>query len=245
MRETHEWTDAELATLEAHYCLRGGAFVRARHPNLTPNAIRQMATRLNLADDLREYTPARQLAQEAGTTRTALWQWLARRPWARRHCRMWGHELLLPAPVVALWLPSRRRAHRPRGWVGVKQAASLLGVGLVGIVHRQCAAGELDAVKVRGEWFVDPACLPARLPTAPPPNHISVQALAAVSEISPKAWHAGVPEKVTVKRSTGRPACYAHERQARHFLTARGHRAEQVETLLRRAVALDVARVKI
>jgi hypothetical protein len=243
MRETHEWTDAELATLEAHYCLRGGAFVRARHPNLTANAVRQMATRLNLADDLREYTPLRDVARDAGVTEHRVREWLRTYPWASRHCRKWGRVLLLPAPVVRLLLPSTRRVARPRGWLGSEQAAERLGVN-GSLVRRLCLTGVLEAVQVRGEWFVDPACLPARKPTAPPPNHISVQALAQVSEINAKAWHAGV-ERVTVKRAVGRPACYAHERQARHFLTARGHRAEQVETLLRRAVALDVARVKI
>ena len=48
MRETHEWTDAELAYLESFYVLRGGAFIRARYPHGSPNAVRQMATPQNL-----------------------------------------------------------------------------------------------------------------------------------------------------------------------------------------------------
>lgn len=250
MRETHEWTDAELAYLESFYVLRGGAFIRAKYPALTPNAIRQMATRLNLADDLREYTPLQDVAEEAGVTEFAVYHWLHARPWARKHCRRWGRVFLMPTPVVSLYLTACRAPARPRGWWGTARAADFLGVDLR-TVQKWARAGVLDAVQCGRTLFIDPHSahqVQAELRSVPG-LAVQVNSLANVLGLSNEGLRQilirdGWP---TVKCSQQglRVALYLFEKDARAFLSARGHRGEQVETVLRRAVALDVARVKI
>lgn len=240
MRHTHEWTDAELDFLAAHYALRGTAFIRAKYPNLTIDGIRQMATRLSLSDDLREYRPAAEIAKEAGTEGRALIAWINRRPWAARHLRTWGRETLVPAPVERLYLHAHRRPSRPRGWITVQQAAQSMAV-TPRTVHAACQTGSIECVEARGAIYVDPLSLPRPRITRPPPNALTFAALSAASGEYATTIHRKVQAAGTVHNPAGgRPGRYTTADHARQFLTARGHHAEQVETIIRRAIALSV-----
>lgn len=219
--------------------MHGSAFVIARHPGLTPDAVRQMATRLNLAEDLLEFTPAAQVAEEAGVEVQSIRKYLRARGY-RRHCRVYGRTLLLPLPVVRLYLTERRVPARPRGWWGTARTAAHLGVS-VQHVQRLIVRGQLDAVQHGRTYYVDPHSLPVLTP--PPPLAVPVAALAAELGITPSCLHRQLrrqacPVVVPPRTVEPAPTAYTTHEAARRFLTARGHHAEQVETLLRRAVQL-------
>lgn len=243
MRETHEWTDAELDFLETWYVLRGSAFIRARYPHLSADACRQQATRMYLADDLRELHPIREVARDAGVTVRAVLDWLSRRKWAARRCWGTGVNTLLPLPVVRLYHPATRLTRRPTGWLTSVQAAERLNITPYS-VRRRCASGALTCAAVRGVMYVDPQSLTAPV-TTPPPAHVSALSVAAAAGEHRKTLQRAVAQHVLVKLDKARsPTAFIHESQARQFLSSRGHRAETVETLLRRALALDASRVK-
>lgn len=242
MRHTHEWTDAELDYLAQHYALRGTAFIRARYPHISVDSARQMATRLSLADDLREYRPLREIAKEAGVTPQSVRDWLSSRPWASKHVRTWGRDTLLPTPVERLYLSEQRRSSRPRGWLTSPQVAQRLNVSAV-TVRQMCSENALTCALVRGVVYVDPQDLPAPRQTTPPPNAVTLAALASVAGEHLTTLHRSKAIRVigTVHRPAGgRPGRYTTADHARQFLTARGHHAEQVETIIRRAIALSV-----
>ena len=241
MRETHEWTEQELEFLSLHYALRGSAFIRAKYPHLTSNGVRQQATRLCLAEDLLEYTPLADVAEEAGVTPRAIHNWLSTRPWARKHCRTFGPDTLLPLPVIRLYHPETRRARPPRGWPTAQQAAPRLKTSERDITRR-CQDGRLSCVIVRGAWFVNPDSLPSPHRLAPPAGYVHLPTVAREASVSRKTL--STLPTVAVKGSRGRPAHYASPHHVRAFLTARAHHAEQVETIIRRAQAIDASRTK-
>lgn len=243
MRYTHEWTDEELDYLSAHYCLRGSAFIRAKYPHLTANGCRQQATRLNLSEDMHEYTDLNTVAREAAVAPQSVRDWLAIRPWARRACLTYGRMTLMPLPVIRLYHPAHRRTYRPKGWLTAEQAAQRLRIH-PSRVRRLCKAGRLPCALVRGVMYIDPYTLPPPLPSAAPLNYVSLPALAVVTGLHRKTFDRGLPERIKVHGHKTRPACYVHERHVRQFLTAREHRAEQVETIIRRAQAIDASRTK-
>lgn len=243
-RVTLEWPDFAIDTLEAYYCLEGGASVQARLAKrgftTSQYSIRHKASRLDLSSDMLEFTPIYDVARDAGVTRRAVELWLEAHDYAR-FCRYFGPALLLPLPAVRLYLPARRAPRRPAGWLGIEQAAERLQIH-PSRVRRLCAALLLPSVTVRGVTYVDPYALPPALPTSPPPGYVRLMTLAAAAGLDRKAL-TDLPS-VSVKTGAGRPAYYTSSSNARAFLSARGHRQEQVETLLRKALEVQASGVK-
>lgn len=239
MREVHEWTEAELDYLERFYALHGSAFIRARFPHLSPDAIRQQASRLALADDMREFTPAREVRQEAGVSEAAVLLWVSRRGY-RSHCRTWGRAVLLPLPVVRLYLHERRVAVRPRGRWGSARAAEHAGVSIPTILKAVPHEMHGHTAYFRPEDVMTYAALLQ----APPTNHVLLRALTGPGTARQQAekWLKANGYPVRQFEPNSRAPLYVHADHARAFLSARGHREEQVETLLRRALALDVVK---
>lgn len=243
-RETHTWTDAELAYLEAYYALHGSSYIRARFPHLSQDAVRQMASRLNLAEDMQEFVPAADVTREAGTTPTAVLNWVQERGY-RRHCRTWGWEVLLPLPVVRLYLHERRTNARPRGWWGSARAAERTGVSVPTL-----AANVPHVLYGRTAYYrpEDVMTYAAQLQT-PPPNHLPLRALTGPGSPRQKAevWltQNGTPARAfKVPRKPGKPALYVHADHARQFLTARGYHEQLVEELLSAALTMQASGVK-
>lgn len=153
-----DWSDDELALLERHYCLDGAARVSELTGRST-YSVRHKASRLDLDDDMKIYTPLADVAREAGVGRDAISSWLKSSGY-RRFCRLWGgHELLLPLPVVRRYLELRptawRVARRPRGWWGVAKVADYLGVH-VNTVYYHARKGALPCVMHGAVMFFDP-----------------------------------------------------------------------------------------
>lgn len=226
-----------MSTLETYYVLKGSAYVMARHPGLTPDGIRQMASRLNLAEELTEYTPLVDVAEEAGVSHQAVWAWVGRNGY-RRFCRQLGHRLLIPLPVVRLYLTAQRVARRPRGWWGSARAAEHLGV-TTRTLRRMIDAGTVNAVRHGKTDFIDPHSLPPRAP-APPLDAVSLAELSRLiplhnSQLGRELKRAGHPVTVYCGLRKG-CAAYTTAEAARRFLTERGYREELVEVYLRRAV---------
>ena len=241
MRETHEWTDAELEYLQLWYALRGSAFIRAKYPALSADSIRQQATRLYLADDLTEFTPLRTVARDAGVTPQSVLAWVRRRKWAMKRCTGKGNRMQLPLPVVRLYLHEHRRDRVPRGWPSAAQAAPRLKTSLRD-VQRRCESGALSCITVRGGLYVDPSTLPQPHRLTVPPGYVHLPTLAREASMARKTL-SSLPT-VAVKGSRGRPAQYASPHHVRAFLSQREHHAEQIDTLIRRAQGIDVSRTK-
>lgn len=243
MRQTHEWTPEELDFLTQWYVLRGSAFIRARYPHLSSDACRQMATRLNLREDLQETRSIREVAREAGVTPRAVQRWLSVRPWARKVCTGAGLALRIPAPVERLYLTDTRRAVRPRGWLTTQQASARLNVS-AHTVTRHCHAGSLTCVLVRGALYVDPHTLPHPMSTTPAPGHVTLPALATATGLHPQV----IARKVTttgVVKTGRRPAKVTSSDHARSFLSARGYALDLIETIIRRAQQVDALPLEI
>lgn len=253
MRETQEWTDWELDLLEKYHALHGTAHVQAhlarRGVSRSAYSIRHKASRLGLSHAMLEFHPLPDVQDEAGVTREAVYMWLTRTGY-RQHCRWWGPDLLIPAPAVALYLHERRVPARPRGWWGTARTADFLGV-TVDAVQYMVRRGHLDAVQCGTTYFIDPHDAHAWRNSRPraPQTHVKVRALAAALGIHKDTLRAQLRTagvRLTEYAQPGdRPALYTPATAARQFLSARGHHDEQVETLLRRALALDTARSQI
>lgn len=243
MRQTHEWTPEELEYLTAWYVLRGSAFIRAKYPHITSDMARQMATRLNLREDLQETRSIRDVAREAGVHPNSVLSWLSTRPWARKACSGAGHHTRIPAPVERLYLTDTRRAVRPRGWLTAQQAARHLNT-TDRTITRHCHAGSLTCVLVRGALYVDPLTLPHPTPATPAPGHVTLPALAAAAGLHPQI----IARKVTttgVVKTGRRPARVTSSEHARSFLSARGYALDLIETIIRRAQQVDALPLEI
>lgn len=243
-RETQEWADWELDVLEKHHALYGTAYVQgklAKRGSIRSDySVRHKASRLGLSLGLRELTPLYRVAEEAGVTTGAVLNWVNRKG-ILKHCPKRGGQRHLPAPAVQLYLHEHRVPGRPAGWWGINRSAAEVGV------HRTTLVRHVDYVEFAGVKFFDPILVrlyaeQVRRTLTPPPRHVPLRPLAGVGHRLQKAKHwcktNGKPPQPYGK---GRQAAlYVHEDTARAFLTAQGHRADMVETLLRRAQQADL-----
>ena len=243
-RVVQEWAEWELALLEARYCLDGLAFIQGK-TNRSRDSIRRKASNLDLSSEMRIFTSVADVAREAGVNPKSVWQWLDLHGY-RRHCRHWGRELLMPLPAANLYLTRTmpRRVARPAGWWGVYRVAEALTC-TPGHVHNHIRAGHLTAVSVRRTVFVEPHSVREYQLTQhaaqPRPNELRVRDLAAATGLHAYRDLKDLPRTMRVHPGT-RPARYTTQDAARSFLTARGHREEMVETLLRKAILMQTAR---
>lgn len=242
-RETQEWPEFALDLLEARYSLEGGAAVQVmlaeRGFRVSQWAIRHKASRLDLADDMREFTPAADVARDAGVDTASVTRWVESHGYTR-HCRTWGRALLLPLPAVRLYLTGNvpRAVRRPSGWWGVQRTAAHLDLSPPRVVA-YANRGELIAVRLGRTLYYDPhavrAYQEARVILAPRPNEVPLRLLARAAGLNVHRDMQALP-RVTRHPAGQRPAHYTTTEHARAFLTAWGHREEMVETVLRRAL---------
>lgn len=241
-----EWAEWELALLEARYCLDGLAFIQSK-THRSRDSIRRKASNLDLSSEMRTYTPIADVAKQAGVTPQSVWQWLAQHDY-RQHCRMWGRCLLMPLPAVNLYLDRLiiRRNTRPAGWWGTARAAEYLSLN-AHVLRCHAARGDVTAARVRKTLYFDPHSVreyrETRLAHQPRPNEVQMNALATVSGFNSWRDAKHLPTSMRVQPGT-RPARYTTHDAARSFLTARGHREEMVETLLRKALLIQESKVK-
>lgn len=250
-RVTIDWAEWELDILEAYYSLEGGAAVRARLAKRgsirKEFSIRHKASRLDLSSDMQEFTPARTVAKEAGVDTKQVVRWVERSG-HRKHCRTWGRALLLPAPLVRLYLHTRipRRATRPKGWWGEAKTAEFLHMTRRRL-WQHAARNTLTAVRVEKTMFYDPHSVQqladARRAALPRPHELPVRSLAAAAGLNVARDLATLP-KTTRHPVGGRPAHYTTADAARAFLSKWGHRQEYIDTLVRRLLLVDASRVK-
>ena len=247
MRETQPWAEWELALLEVWHPLKGTAHVQAllakRGVQRSDYSIRHKASRLGLSHGLKELTPLPQVAREAGVTGQAVRNWV-RRKGLGKHCPKRGGVRHLPAPVVQLYLHEHRVSGRPTGWWGINRAAAEAGV------HPTTLVRHVDYVTFAGVKFFDPILTrlygeQVRRAATPPPRHVRLRDLAPPGRRQTQAHEWFKANASPARYGKGRKApLYVHEDAARAFLTARGHHAEQVETLLRRALVMQASGVK-
>jgi len=76
------------------------------------------------------------------------------------------------------------------------------------------------------------------------PNELQLYALQRATGINVHRDARHLPSTMRVQAGA-RPARYTTQDAAREFLTARGHRAEMVETLLRKALAMQAGKEKL
>lgn len=240
-RKVEEWTDEELSLLESLYCLEGSGLI-ARLTGRTADSIRQKATRLQLRAEMKDYTLASEVRQQAGVDESAVRKWIDRHHY-RPHCRTWGRQLLMPAPMVRLYLHETRADARPPGTWGRARTADHLGCAISRIPTT------LSYRTVGRTRFYDPQEVTMHRTPAPPRTMIRLR------DIHPHTgptWRravewlqdAGHRIETYPRQVRGKPAHYINETAARHFLSARGHREEMVDTLLRKAQGMDASKVK-
>lgn len=255
-RVTLEWPEFAIDLLEAYYSLEGGASVQARLAKrgfvTTQFSIRHKASRLDLSSDMAEFIPLSVVADDAGVHPNAVGQWLERQDY-RKHCRTWGKLVLIPLPAVRLYLATRipRAKQRPKGWLPLKAAAAVRGV-TCSTLSDDAHAGRVQAVRVGKDVYVEPTSAKNLSTTLPLPR----AGLIPLGPLSLSAGHHraaalkwcqqhGHPVTKAASRAHAyRPAAYTSPDTARAFLSARGHRQEQIETLLRRALGIDVSGMK-
>ena len=240
-REVQAWADWELELLESRYCLDGSAVIMAR-TGRSADSIRQKATRLQLRAEMDDYTPASDVRRLAGVTERAVRLWIDDHHY-RHHTRTWGRLVLLPAPMVRLYLHDTRTDKRPAGWWGRARTAD----------HLNCEISTLPKTltyrTVGRTRYYDPHEVRMHTTPAPPATLIRLR------DIHPKtgpAWtralhwlaKAGHSVERFPRYAQGKPSPYINETAARAFLTARGHREEMVETIIRRGLSIDTSKIK-
>lgn len=250
MRETQAWADWELDLLEKHHALHGTAFVQAklarRGVTRSQFSIRHKASRLGLSHAMQEFTPMVDVAQEAGVTPQAVHWWLTKHGY-RRHCRTWGRELLVPAPVVALYLNERRAPGRPRGWWGVARTADTLGCEVRNVYHL-IHAGKIDAVQHGKTFFIDPYSVRNHQQKQHGQAHateVKVVHVARLLGVSPqyatrRLKELQVPTRLARCPGGRGPALHMSEAHAQAFVSAGSFRADVLDTLIRKAQAVDL-----
>lgn len=215
-------------------------------------ALRHKASRLDLSSDMAEFIPLSVVADDAGVHPNAVGQWLERQNY-RKHCRTWGKLVLIPLPAVRLYLATRipRAKERPKGWLPLKAAAQSRKVDPKTLCD-DAHAGRVLAVRVGKDVFIEPTsarnlttALPLPRAGLIPLGPLSVAA--GTNRDNARQWakrHGHPVIRAASKTAAHHPAAYTSAEAARAFLSARGHRAEQVETLLRKALGIDAAGVK-
>lgn len=240
-RQVREWTEAEMELLELYYALEGIAYI-AQRTGRSADSIRQQATRLNLAEEMQEYTPMPALTREAGVSEEAVRLWLNRRGY-RPLCRTWGRLLLVPAPAVRLYLHETRVARRPKGWWSSARAAAELQVSVPTL-------RTLLTPRTHGRTdYYDPQevrALMTQLHNHPPMTAIRLRDLTGPGNKRQQAlrWlrQSGHTPATYRHPQTKQSAHYVSQDAARAFLTAKGHREEMVETLLRKALLMQAGK---
>lgn len=243
-RDVQQWTAWELEILD-FYPLLGTAWVqrqyRKRGIHRSAYSIRHKASRLKLPRLLsEEYTYASDITAEAGTTPQALHEFLKARQW-RGHCRMLGGRLLVPELIARYYLHADRLDSRPRGYWGTERAAEYLQL------HPDTVRAHVPHVQHGRTRYYNPADVEEYRQMMhdqqPPPRHVPLRPLAAAvgTTTTRAAYWCKANNAAATKCGKGRSraAYYVHEDAARQFLTAQGHRAELIETLIRKAQQVD------
>lgn len=244
-RLTVEWSDDELAYLESHYGLLGPAHV-ATHLWRSLNSVKQMATRLDLASDMREFVPLPDVAREAGVRTSTVHQWIDHHHY-RRHTRTWGGNLtLMPLPMVRQYLHANRVSTRPPGWWGSARAAETIGCTLPTLTTLNLTRrthGRTD--------YYDPHEVQQMAQTytnTPPRTYVRLRDVHRSEHRAGRLTHwlktQGHPVHTYRHPSTNQQATYTSADAARAFLSAKGHREDMVETLLRKVWTMKASRVK-
>ena len=245
-RHTDDWEAWELDILE-FYALLGGPWVRRelakRGRHRSAYSIRHHASRLKLPERLTdEYVYASEITAEAGTTPQAIHAWLRARGW-RKHCRMMGGRLLVPELIARYYLHEQRVSERPRGYWGSARAADYLGVDPATVPHY------VQPVQHGRTRYYNPDDLEdARRQMQarqPPANYVPLRPLTGPGTPyqQAKAWlkaHGTPAQQYGLGKR--RAPLWVHEDAARQFLSARGHHDEMVETLIRKAVLIGMAK---
>ena len=241
-RDVQQWDAWELEVLD-FYPLLGTAWVQRQYRKRgiirSAYSIRHKASRLKLPRLLtEEFTYASEITAEAGTTPPALHEWLSYRDW-RKHCRLLGGRLLVPEIIARYYLHAERLDSRPRGYWGTERTAEYLGLSAYAV------RANVPHVQYGRTRYYDPAEVEAyktMMDTQqPPPRHIPLREIIPPTERTERQaqWFKanGTPAKRAARPTPGgrQTALYVHEDAARQFLSAKGHRAEVVETLIRKA----------
>lgn len=247
MRETQAWAEWELDILEKYYALHGRAYVQeklwAGGSNRGQYSIRHKASRLGLSHSMQEFTPLADVAAEAGVSAQAVHQWVDAHGY-RKHCKQDGKAWQVPAPVVSLYLHSRRTDSRPPGTWGSARAADHAGCTVATLlknVHHVIHAGTAYFQPHDVEAYRIVLWAERELPA----HHVPLADVVSRGERRAlEAWlKANGHTLRPVARPGTRPVMCVHADHARAYLQTRlAWHEEQAATLLRKVQQVEAAR---